>query len=134
MAFIHPLDFATLTGAARMAVGTEISALFSNDDELAHKILALSNQVADPVWRLPLYAGYEDLLNSQVADMANCSTSPYAGAIVAGLFLQRFVDKETAWLHFDMMGWSVGNKPGKPEGGEAMGIRVIAEYLLTTYK
>jgi leucyl aminopeptidase len=127
------IDFATLTGAARTAVGSEISALFCNDEQIAAQITEISNQVLDPIWRLPLFAGYEDLLNSSVADMTNCSTSPYAGAIIAGLFLQRFVSQSTAWLHFDMMGWNVGNKPGKPEGGEAMGLRAVAHYLSQKY-
>jgi leucyl aminopeptidase len=127
------IDFATLTGAARTAVGTEISAMFCNDEQLAAHITQSSTQVLDPVWRLPLFAGYEDLLNSSVADMTNCSASPYAGAIIAGLFLQRFVTKDTSWLHFDMMGWNVGSKPGKPEGGEAMGLRAVAHYLSQKY-
>ncbi len=127
------IDFATLTGAARTAVGTEISALFSNNDEIARQMIDGSNQISDPIWRLPLFPGYEELLNSTVADMANCSASPYAGAIVAGLFLQRFVSKTTSWLHFDMMGWNVTSKPGKPEGGEAMGLRAVAHYLSQVY-
>lgn len=126
------IDFATLTGAARTAVGTEISALFCNNDEIAAKITRISNEVSDPIWRLPLHAGYNDLLKSTIADMSNCSDSPYAGAIIAGLFLQRYVT-DAAWLHFDIMGWSVGRKPGKPEGGEAMGLRAVAEYLLQLY-
>jgi leucyl aminopeptidase len=127
------IDFATLTGAARIAVGTELSALFCNNDVIADKVIKISNQVADPIWRLPLFAGYDELLNSNVADMVNSCDSPYGGAIVAGLFLQRYVTNVKAWLHFDMMGWSIGNKPGKPEGGEAMGLRAVAEYLLRVY-
>ena len=127
------IDFATLTGAARAAVGTELSALFCNNDKIAEQIIASSNIVLDPIWRLPLFSAYDELLNSTIADMSNCSTVPYGGAIIAGLFLQRFVDKATPWLHFDMMGWNISNKPGKPEGGEAMGIRAIAHYLLQVY-
>lgn len=127
------IDFATLTGAARTAVGTEISALFSNNDPLATAIIDASYKAADPVWRMPLHAAYEDLLNSNVADLANSSASPYAGAIVAGLFLQRFVTQSVPWLHFDIMAWNVSNKPGRPEGGEAMGLRTVAEYLLRVY-
>lgn len=127
------IDFATLTGAARSAVGTEISALFCNNDEVAAKVIDVSNKVRDPIWRLPLFAGYEELLNSPIADMANCSTSPFGGAIIAGLFLQRFIEPTITWLHFDMMGWNVGNKPGKPEGGEAMGVRAVAYYLSQRY-
>lgn len=127
------IDFATLTGAARTAVGTEISALFSNHDELAAQVITSSIQVNDPIWRLPLFPAYEDLLNSTIADMTNSSSSPYAGAIIAGLFLQRFVSEATPWLHFDLMGWNLSNKPGKPEGGEAMAVRALADYLLKTY-
>jgi leucyl aminopeptidase len=127
------INFATLTGAARIAVGTELSALFCNNDVIADKVIKISNQVGDPIWRLPLFSGYDELLNSNVADMVNSCDSPYGGAIVAGLFLQRYVTNVKAWLHFDMMGWSIGNKPGKPEGGEAMGLRAVAEYLLQVY-
>ena len=127
------IDFATLTGAARAAVGTEIAAMFSNNDKLAAELTDVSLQVGDPVWRLPLFAAYEGLLNSSIADFANSSTSPYAGAIIAGLFLQRFVAPSVPWVHFDIMAWNTGNKPGKPEGGEAMGIRTVTEYLLRVY-
>lgn len=127
------IDFATLTGAARVAVGTEIAAMFSNHDQLAQDIVAASNKVSDPVWRLPLFSPYEELLNSNIADMSNSSSSSYAGAITAGLFLQRFVAKSIPWVHFDIMAWNTVSKPGKPEGGEAMGLRAVAEYLLQTY-
>ncbi|MDR3441733.1 MAG: leucyl aminopeptidase family protein [Legionella sp.] len=127
------IDFATLTGAARVSVGTEIAALFTNSDQLAADITAASQKAVDPVWRLPLFPVYEEFLRSNIADMANTSDHPYAGAIVAGLFLQRFVTKSTPWMHFDIMAWNLGNKPGKPEGGEAMGLRAVAEYLLRTY-
>lgn len=127
------IDFSTLTGAARTAVGTEISAFFSNNDSLAADLSDVSQKVSDPLWRLPLFTPYEEMLNSNIADMANSSASPYAGAIVAALFLQRFVSKPTAWAHFDIMAWNVASKAGKPEGGEAMGLRTVAEYLLRVY-
>lgn len=127
------IDFATLTGAARTAVGTEIAAMFCNDDALAAHITNSSAAVADPVWRMPLFAAYEEQLYSSIADLANSSSSPYAGAIVAALFLQHFITPSTPWLHFDVMAWNVSNKPGKPEGGEAMGLRAVAEYLLRRY-
>ncbi len=132
----HPeliIDFATLTGAARVAVGTEIAAMFSNNDKLAAELTDVSSKTADPIWRLPLFAAYEDLLNSNIADLANSSTSPYAGAITAGLFLQRFVTPSVSWVHFDVMAWNTSSKPGKPEGGEAMGLRTVTEYLLRVY-
>lgn len=127
------INFATLTGAARTAVGTEIAAFFCNDEALASEMMTSANEAADPLWRLPLYKAYEELLKSSIADLANCSPSPYAGAIVAGLFLQRFVDSSIPWLHFDVMAWNVSSKPGRPEGGEAMGLAAVAEYLLRTY-
>lgn len=127
------IDFATLTGAARVSVGTEVSALFTNSDQLATEILDASCQAVDPMWRLPLFTPYEDYLKSNMADMANTSDHPYAGAIIASLFLQRFITKSTAWMHFDIMAWSERSKPGKPEGGEAMGLRAVAEYLLRVY-
>lgn len=127
------IDFATLTGAARVSVGTEMSALFTNNEQLAAEVMDASYKAADPLWRLPLFAPYEDHLKSSIADMANTSEHPYAGAIIAGLFLQRFVTKSIPWMHFDIMAWSERNKPGKPEGGEAMGLRAVAEYLLRVY-
>lgn len=127
------IDFATLTGAARTAVGTEISAMFCRDDDLAAAIAAEGERVGDPIWRLPLYAGYTHLFASTVADIANSGSSPYAGAIVAALFLQYFVTPKLPWVHFDIMAWNVGAKPGKPEGGEAMGILAVGEYLIKRY-
>lgn len=127
------IDFATLTGAARVAVGTEIAAMFSNNDQLAQAMFEVADKVGDPVWRLPLFAPYDELLNSNAADLVNSSPSPYAGAIVAALFLRRFVASTTPWVHFDVMAWNTGNKPGRPEGGEAIGFRAVAEYLLQTY-
>ena len=127
------IDFATLTGAARVAVGTEMAAMFTNDEGLALSLTEASREVADPLWRLPLFAPYETMLDSNVADLANASASSYAGAITAALFLQRFISPATSWVHFDIMAWNVSSKPGKPEGGEAMGIRAIAHYLQKKY-
>jgi leucyl aminopeptidase len=127
------IDFATLTGAARVAVGSEISAIFTNNEQLASDVVDASQKAADPLWRLPLFAAYEESLRSNVADIANSSDYPYAGAIVAGLFLQHFVTSSTPWMHFDIMAWNLSSKPGKPEGGEAMGLRAVAEYLLRAY-
>lgn len=127
------IDFATLTSSARVSVGTEISALFTNNDQLAAALIDASTKTADPIWRMPLFAPYERLLESNVADMVNCSDSPYAGAIVASLFLQRFLSKPIPWAHFDIMACSEQSKPGKHEGGEGMGFRTVAAYLLRTY-
>ncbi len=127
------IDFATLTGAARVAVGTEMSALFSNNDTLAEGILRASHKTGDAVWRMPLFQGYANMLDSTIADFVNSSPSSYAGAIIAALFLEFFVDKDIPWAHFDLMAWNVSTKPGKPEGGEAMGIQAVASYLIQRF-
>jgi leucyl aminopeptidase len=128
------LDFATLTGSARSAVGTEIAAYFSNRDALADAMLQAGETMDDPVWRLPLHAAYDKMLKSRFADLVNCASSPYAGAIVAALFLQRFVDESVAWLHVDMMAWNTSARPGHPEGGESMGVRAAFELLRRRYQ
>ena len=127
------IDFATLTGAARVAVGTDISAMFVNNDNLANALIESSKITFDPIWRLPLFAGYNDLFSSSIADFTNASESGYAGAITAALFLQRFVDPNINWVHFDIMAWNLRSKPGKPEGGEAMGIMAVGHYLQSVY-
>lgn len=127
------IDYATLTGAARVALGTDVAVMFSNHDGVAAELLDASQKTNDPMWRLPLHEGYNELLNSNIADMVNSSPSPYGGAITAALFLQRFVDKNMPWVHFDVMAWNVAAKPGRPEGGEAMGFRAVIEYLSRIY-
>jgi leucyl aminopeptidase len=119
------IDFATLTGAARVALGPDLPALFCNDDKLAGMILRAAAAEGDPVWRLPLHKGYRQGLESKVADLNNISNSPYGGAIVAALFLENFVSPATRWAHFDVMAWNVASKPGRPEGGEAMALRAV---------
>lgn len=126
------INFATLTGAARVAVGTEIAAMFTNNDQLAQALSETAKETNDPVWRMPLFKGYANLLDSSIADLANSSASPYGGAIFAALFLQRFIN-DVPWVHFDIMAWNVGNKPGKPEGGEAMGMQTVGHYLLNRF-
>lgn len=133
----HPdliIDFTTLTGAARIAVGTEISAMFTNTDALAQALSESANKTDDPVWRMPLFKAYDSMLESSVADLSNSPPSPYAGAITAALFLQHFITEGTPWVHFDVMAWNVKSKPGKPEGGEAMGLRAVAAYLIERFK
>ena len=127
------VDFATLTGAARVAVGTELPALFCNNDALADGLLAAAQREQDPCWRLPLHRPYRDMLNSKVADLANASDSSYAGAITAALFLQEFVAETLPWAHFDLMAWNVKSQPGRPEGGEAMALRTVFGWLEHTY-
>lgn len=123
------VDFATLTGAARIALGTELPALFASEDGIADSILTAGTTVADPVWRMPLFDAYEKMLESKVADLNNAPSSGFAGAITAALFLRRFVPEEIPWVHFDLMSWNVASKPGRPEGGEAQASRAVYEAL-----
>jgi len=122
------LDYSTLTGAARTAVGAEIAAMFANDDGLAEGLRRGGEAVSDPVWRMPLHAPYTYLLKSTVADTVNSARVPYGGAITAALFLEKFVGGAT-WAHFDIMAYNIRPRPARPEGGEAMGIRAAWHYL-----
>lgn len=119
------IDAATLTGAARVALGPDLPALFCPDDALAERVQRASAALHDPVWRLPLCAGYDPWLASSVADFNTVAGRPMAGAIVAALFLQRFVTAGTRWLHIDTYAWNDTNRPGRPEGGEALGLRAL---------
>lgn len=123
------LDFATLTGAARVALGTDLPAMFCNSDDVAAGILAGTASAHDPVWRMPLHPPYRAMLDSKIADIANAASVPFGGAITAALFLQEFVATDVDWAHFDIMAWNRTTQPGRPEGGEAMGIRGIFAYL-----
>lgn len=123
------LDFATLTGAARVALGPDLPALFSPDDTLALQILAAGEREQDPLWRLPLWAPYRRLLDSKIADINSTGDSSYSGAITAALFLQEFVAKQRAWAHLDVYCWNSATRPGRPEGGEAMGLRAIYSVI-----
>ena len=123
------LDFATLTGAARVALGPDLPALFTPDTALATELTAHADAVNDPLWRLPLWDGYRDMLASTVADINNSSESGFAGAITAALFLQRFVASPVTWAHFDLYAWNGSAKPGRPKGGEAMTLRACWALL-----
>ncbi len=127
------LDFATLTGAARVALGPELPPVFSNDRDLAEGLLAAGRRVADPLWELPLHAPYLDMLKSDVADINNAGKGGFAGAITAALFLQEFVSSNVAWAHIDTFAWVPTALPGRPVGGEALGLRAAFEYLRTRY-
>jgi leucyl aminopeptidase len=127
------LDFATLTGAARVALGTEVPALFCNEEPLAAGLLAAAEREQDPIWRLPLHQPYRELLDSKIADLANATESSYAGAITAALFLKEFVPDGVPWAHFDLMAWNLKTQPGRPEGGEAMGLRAAFGWLEQRY-
>ncbi len=123
------IDFATLTGAARTALGPDLPAMFSNDHALADDLNKASVAVHDPVWRLPLWSGYEDMLKSEVADCVNSAEGGMAGAITAALFLRKFVPPGTLWAHLDTFAWRPAAKPGRPKGGDALGLRAAYEVL-----
>ena len=123
------LDAATLTGAARVALGPDLPALFSNDDALSQRILAAGLAVQDPLWRLPLHDGYDSWLDSPFADLSNVSQKPMAGAVTAALFLRRFVPENQPWVHLDVYAWNDSARPGRPEGGEAQAARAIFTML-----
>jgi leucyl aminopeptidase len=127
------IDFATLTGACRVALGTELPGFFANNDDVAYELFQISKRVKDPIWQLPLHTPYQSMLKSEVADTLNSVESPFGGAITAALYLQLFVNKSTPWVHFDVMAWNNRKLPGRPIGGEAFGIRAVFEYLKTRY-
>jgi leucyl aminopeptidase len=119
------LDCATLTGAARVALGPDVVPLFSNDDRWSAALAEAGLAVHDPLWRLPLWDGYDSWLDSSVADMNNVSAKAFAGAITAALFLRRFIAPNTPWVHLDLYAWNDATRPGKPEGGEAQALRAV---------
>ena len=127
------IDCATLTGAARAALGTEIPAFFTNDDTLATHLMAESTSHCDPLWRLPLWKNYRKQLDTPTADLSNDPDSAFGGAITAALYLQEFVSKTPSWLHIDMMAWNVSGKPGRPQGGEAMAVRALYALIRKHY-
>jgi leucyl aminopeptidase len=122
------IDFATLTGAMRVALGTELPGFFSTNDQVAAGITSAGLNNSDPVWRMPLHRPYDNLFDSTIADMTNCPAQPFGGAITAALYLERFVEK-TDWVHFDIMAFNVRHLSGRPLGGEAFGIRSVFDYL-----
>jgi len=127
------LDFATLTGAARVALGPDLPATFANDEALAADLLAAGAAAHDPLWRLPLWDGYDEMLKSDVADMVNAPDGGFAGAITAALFLRRFVPEDVAWAHLDTFAWRPAARPGRPKGGEAYGLRAAWTLLKGRY-
>jgi leucyl aminopeptidase len=122
------IDFATLTGAARVALGPELPPLFSNDDDLADGILAAAKLANDPLWRMPLWQPYHDMLSSDIADIVNSGGS-FAGAITAALFLEKFTSDDVPWAHIDTFAWRPSSAAGRPKGGEALGLRAVFGYL-----
>jgi len=127
------VDFATLTGAARVALGPDLPAMFANDDALAADLAACGTQADDPLWRLPLWEPYNALFKSDIADFANASEGGFAGAITAALFLQRFVPESSQWVHLDTFAWRPTAKPGRAKGGEAYGLRAVFALLRQRY-
>ncbi len=123
------IDMATLTGAARVALGPELAALFCNDDGLANALLAAAEAEEDPMWRMPLWRPYRKMIDSKIADLNNVSEGPHAGAITAALYLQEFVDPGISWAHFDVMAWNPQSRPGRPEGAEATALRALYAYI-----
>lgn len=128
------IDFATLTGAARVALGPDIVTFFSNDEKLAHEVMKVAQKEADPLWQLPLYQPYFSYLKSNIADFSNSSLKTHAGAVTAALFLQQFVTADTPWIHLDVFGYNELSRPSRPEGGEAMGLRAIFSLLEKRFK
>ncbi len=127
------IDCTTLTGAARIAVGTELPALFTNQDSLAQELMNVGRAVQDPLWQLPLFDLYADGLKSKIADTSSTGTGSYGGAITAALFLRKFVKKDVPWVHLDMMAWNLKARPGRPEGGEAQAMRALFVWLEQRY-
>lgn len=128
------LDFATLTGAARMALGPELPPIYTDDEALAADMLAAATAVADPLWRMPLWPGYRASIDSEIADVRNDSAAwAQAGSVTAALFLQKFAPTMGAWAHLDVFAWNPHNRPGWPEGGEAQGLRAAFEMLSRRY-
>ena len=127
------LDFATLTGAARVALGPDLPPLFTDDEPLAADLLAAGMAAEDPMWRLPLWDGYDELLKSDVADMVNAPEGGFAGAITAALFLRRFVPAGVAWAHLDVFAWRPTARPGRPKGGDAYALRATYAVLKARY-
>jgi leucyl aminopeptidase len=121
--------FATLTGAARTALGPDLPAFFTNDEDLARSLPPLAASVGDPLWRLPLWEGYRRNLDSEIADINNVWESPFAGAITAALFLKRFVSRARRFAHFDLYGWRPAARPLGPKGGEPQTARAVMEQL-----
>jgi leucyl aminopeptidase len=132
----HPdliVDFATLTGAARVALGPELPALFGNDDGAVQELARICAAEHDPLWPMPLWPGYEDELASKIADLNNVASSAFAGAIFGALFLKRFVSETTPWMHIDLYAWNSKDRPGRGVGAEAQGLRGVYQYLIRRY-
>lgn len=127
------IDFATLTGAARVALGADLPPLFSNREGVARDIQKAGDEVEDPLWTMPLYQPYRKQIESPIADLNNNASSSYGGCITAALFLEHFVDPDIPWVHIDTFAWNQADRPGRPQGGEALGLRAVFRYLQSRY-
>jgi len=127
------VDLATLTGAARVALGPELPAVFGSRDATVDALVRHGRRLADPLWPMPLWPGYEDEISSKIADVNNVSSSAFAGAIIGGLFLKRFVGEERDWLHVDLFGWNPKERPGRPVGAEPQAVRALYALLVERY-
>jgi leucyl aminopeptidase len=127
------IDFATLTGAARVALGADLPPVFSNQEAIARAIQAAGDEIEDPLWTMPLYQPYRKQIESALADLNNNAKSSYGGCITAALFLESFVGAGTPWVHIDTFAWNEANRPGRPMGGEALGLRAVFRYLEQRY-
>lgn len=127
------VDFATLTGAARVALGTELPALFCDDDAFARAVLEAGEAEVDPLWRMPLFSPYRRHLDSPIADLSNIASVSTGGAITAALYLKEFVSSRTRWAHVDTMGWNSSSRPGRPQGGEVFGVRAFFRAIRDRY-
>jgi leucyl aminopeptidase len=127
------VDFATLTGAARVALGPELPPVYGGDATLVQALRAEGERLADPLWPMPLWDGYEDDLGSRIADLNNAPSGGMAGSITAALFLRRFITDPSRWLHLDIYAWNQRERPGRPAGAEAQGIRAVAGLIAARY-
>ena len=127
------IDCATLTGAARVALGPDLPAMFTPDDALAADLLAAGDATFDPMWRLPLYQPYREIIDTPIADINNAGAGGMAGSITAALFLAAFVENTSNWAHLDLYAWNQKDRPGRPKGGEASGLRALFSAIEGRY-
>ncbi|PWE18774.1 leucyl aminopeptidase [Marinicauda salina] len=127
------IDMATLTGAARVALGPEVAPFYTGDDAVAGAVMEASAAVDDPAWRMPLWDGYDEQLDGEISDLSNTGSGKMAGSVTAALFLRRFVSDARAWMHWDIYAWNPKARPGRPKGGEMCGARALYHWLATRY-
>jgi leucyl aminopeptidase len=128
------IDFATLTGAARVALGPDLPVIYASDRKIAHSLLSHAESQKDRLWELPLYQPYREYFKSDIADMTNCGSTSHAGSITAALFLESFVDSKTPWVHVDVMAWNPSGRIARPKGGEAQGLRAFYSWIAEKFQ